>query len=211
MSKSSKVFIASKNKGWSEVVTASLVLSFDNLCFNSADSIDTLWSLEETDIVIYDRASLGNPSVKLISPLSRNGHWLLVNANKIDMENVRGLIALGWHGALKSDITIEQLHKATRNILKGQLWFSREDMSRSLNEIVRSQVQGSVPIETLGTRYELSHKEQSIFMYLIQGYTNKQISNQLNVSLSTVKSHVSHILAKTGTQSRAQLSALLIE
>ncbi|MEF1250002.1 helix-turn-helix transcriptional regulator [Vibrio owensii] len=61
------------------------------------------------------------------------------------------------------------------------------------------------------TKYELSGKEQKVFLYLLQGYSNKEIAEQLNVSLSTIKTHVSHILSKTGKQSRSQLGALMME
>ncbi|EKO3855179.1 response regulator transcription factor, partial [Vibrio harveyi] len=54
-------------------------------------------------------------------------------------------------------------------------------------------------------------KEQKVFMYLVQGYSNKEIAGQLSVSLSTVKTHVSHILSKTGKQSRSQLGSLMVE
>ncbi len=96
-------------------------------------------------------------------------------------------------------------------VTSGQLWFSREAMSYSLRNIVRGQVHNGLSMEVVGTKYELSGKEQKVFLYLLQGYSNKEIAEQLNVSLSTIKTHVSHILSKTGKQSRSQLGALMME
>ncbi len=150
-------------------------------------SLESLWQLSDNTLVIYDRLTLGNPSQYLISPTTRG-------------------ISLGWFGFLESEKTLENLHKAIRMVASGQLWFSREAMSYALRNIVRSQA-----TDVVGSKYELSGKEQKVFLYLLQGYSNKEISDQMNVSLSTVKSHVSHILCKTGKQSRSQLATLMIE
>lgn len=206
-----KVYVVSTDTEWSNLVIASLSHSFKQYSFVINNNVNSLWSLHSDDIVIYDRQTLGNPSIHLVSPMSRNGGWILSNATQIDAEGAQALISLGWCGILESDFTLERLHKAVRMVASGQLWFSREDMSHSLRNIVRNQIQSSCSMEVLGLKYELSNKEQKVFMYLVQGFSNKEIAEQLNVSLSTVKTHVSHILSKTGKQSRAQLSSLMIE
>lgn len=51
----------------------------------------------------------------------------------------------------------------------------------------------------------LSIQERNIFTLLKQGKTNKDISNELNIGLSTVKSHVSNIYSKLGIKSRKDI------
>lgn len=205
------VYVVSTDIGWSNLVIAGLSHSFKAYTFFTESTVNNLWNLNNDDIVIYDRSTLGNPSTHLLSPMSRSGGWILANASKQDLEGAQGLISLGWCGLLESDFTLELLHKALRMVASGQLWFSREAMSYSLRNIIRGQTHSSCSMEVLGTKFELSHKEQKVFMYLVQGYSNKEIAVQLNVSLSTVKTHVSNILSKTGKQSRAQLSSLMME
>ncbi|EKY4195929.1 helix-turn-helix transcriptional regulator [Vibrio harveyi] len=211
MTRSQNVYVISSDSDWSGLVIAGLSHSFKNYTFYTEKTVNNIWNLKSTDIVIYDRLTLGNPSLHLISPLSRGGAWLLANASKQDLEGVQGLISLGWGGLLENDFTLELLHKSVRMVASGQLWFSREAMSSSLKNIVRGQVHSSSSAEVLGAKYELSTKEQKVFMYLVQGYSNKEIAGQLSVSLSTVKTHVSHILSKTGKQSRSQLGSLMVE
>lgn len=211
MANSQKVFVVSENPEWSKLVIAGLSHSFKTYNFFIETSVNKLWQLNENDLVIYDRTTLGNPSIHLISPITRGGAWILANASKQDLEGVKGLISMGWCGLLESEMTLELLHKATRMVTSGQLWFSREAMSYSLRNIVRGQVHNGLSMEVVGTKYELSGKEQKVFLYLLQGYSNKEIAEQLNVSLSTIKTHVSHILSKTGKQSRSQLGALMME
>lgn len=54
-------------------------------------------------------------------------------------------------------------------------------------------------------RPTLSEREQEVYALIVDGLTNKQIAEQLFVSPATIKTHVSHILEKTGATSRTQL------
>ncbi|EHH1182355.1 response regulator transcription factor [Vibrio vulnificus] len=206
-----KVWVISNDPEWSGLVVAGLSHTFTGYEFAIQASLESLWQLSDNELVIYDRQTLGNPSQHLISPTTRGGAWILANATQQDLDGVKGLISLGWFGFLESEKTLENLHKAIRMVVSGQLWFSREAMSYALRNIVRSQATTSCSLDVVGSKYELSGKEQKVFLYLLQGYSNKEISDQMNVSLSTVKSHVSHILCKTGKQSRSQLATLMIE
>ncbi|EJC6746122.1 response regulator transcription factor [Vibrio vulnificus] len=206
-----KVWVISNDPEWSGLVVAGLSHTFTGYEFAIQASLESLWQLSDNELVIYDRQTLGNPSQHLISPTTRGGAWILANATQQDLDGMKGLISLGWFGFLESEKTLENLHKAIRMVASGQLWFSREAMSYALRNIVRSQATTSCSLDVVGSKYELSGKEQKLFLYLLQGYSNKEISDQMNVSLSTVKSHVSHILCKTGKQSRSQLATLMIE
>ena len=53
--------------------------------------------------------------------------------------------------------------------------------------------------------YQLSKREWEIIQQICEGYTNGQISENLFISLQTVKDHVSRIYKKTGVKNRVQL------
>ena len=53
----------------------------------------------------------------------------------------------------------------------------------------------------------LSTRQQAVLRLIGQGHSNKQIARNLNLAPETVKSHVKHIFAKLGTQTRAQAVA----
>ncbi len=52
----------------------------------------------------------------------------------------------------------------------------------------------------------LTEREEEVLVYLIQGYTNKQIAEKLIITPATVKAHVSSILHKTGVKNRLELA-----
>ncbi|HBX75514.1 MAG TPA: hypothetical protein DEG55_05180, partial [Acidaminococcaceae bacterium] len=51
----------------------------------------------------------------------------------------------------------------------------------------------------------ISRREQEIVQLLCKGYTNKQIAQQLFISETTVKTHISNILAKLNLHDRMQI------
>ena len=52
--------------------------------------------------------------------------------------------------------------------------------------------------------HELTVKERTVLKCIIDGYTNKEISEELVISIPTVKTHVSNIYSKLGVKNRTQ-------
>lgn len=66
--------------------------------------------------------------------------------------------------------------------------------------------------ETGDSPYQLlSNREMEILQLLVKGYTNKEISEQLFLSIKTIESHRSKIYAKLGISSRSDLVSYAIE
>jgi DNA-binding NarL/FixJ family response regulator len=60
-------------------------------------------------------------------------------------------------------------------------------------------------------RPSLSHRERQVLTYVSEGLTNSQIAEELFLSESTVKSHLSSAFAKYGVRSRREAAALFLE
>jgi DNA-binding CsgD family transcriptional regulator len=65
--------------------------------------------------------------------------------------------------------------------------------------------------EALYKKYNISKREQEIIALVCEGKTNKQIEDQLFISLQTVKDHITRIYRKTGAGNRVQLTNLFRE
>ena len=59
--------------------------------------------------------------------------------------------------------------------------------------------------------FNLSERELDVLELMIQGMNNPQIAEELVISRSTVKFHVSSILAKMGVDSRTEAVAIAVQ
>ena len=62
----------------------------------------------------------------------------------------------------------------------------------------------SSPARTAGPVPTLTRREEDVLALVAQGRSNQQIASQLYVEITTVKSHLSHVLAKLQLDSRVQ-------
>ena len=66
------------------------------------------------------------------------------------------------------------------------------------------------PDANIQQRYHLTEREQMVIMYLMLGFTNREIANRLNLSEYTVKEHLKRMMQKTKTTTRTGLLARMI-
>src|ERR1044071_4148954 len=59
-------------------------------------------------------------------------------------------------------------------------------------------------------RYHLTEREQMVIIYLMLGFTNKEIASRMNLSEYTVKEHLKRIMHKTKPTPRTGLLARMI-
>ncbi|MDO4242866.1 MAG: response regulator transcription factor [Actinomyces sp.] len=57
---------------------------------------------------------------------------------------------------------------------------------------------------------EVTEREHEVLVLIAKGLTNQEICDRLWLSMPTVKTHVSHLLAKTGSRDRVQLVLLAL-
>jgi NarL family two-component system response regulator LiaR len=76
-------------------------------------------------------------------------------------------------------------------------------------EAVEALVQPATPKSDLGR--DLTRREREVLALLAKGLTNPEIAERLVISHSTVKVHVSHILAKLEASNRGEAIALAIQ
>ena len=59
----------------------------------------------------------------------------------------------------------------------------------------------------MGTSARLTDREREIAVLVARGLTNREIAEQLVLSVRTVETHVGRVLAKLGLRTRGQLTA----
>jgi two-component system response regulator DesR len=89
------------------------------------------------------------------------------------------------------------------------------DLERSLAVTVRAVIAGQVCItarvRTAAVPRPLSSRERQILVTVIMGLSNGEIAQRLNITESTVKSHMASIFEKLGVRSRAEAAEMVTD
>ena len=112
----------------------------------------------------------------------------------------------GAAGYVLKDISHRDLLIAVRRVLHGESLLDRDTVVRVLEHLSGESYPQPEP-SSVG----LTPRESEVLQLLAQGQTNRQIAHKLTVSVSTVKIHVEHILAKLHVSDRTQAAVRAIE
>ena len=118
-------------------------------------------------------------------------------------EYVYEALRAGASGFVLKDDPPEQLIAAIRTVAAGEALLSPAVTKRVIRQFVR------IPrVETPKEFDELTAREQDVFRLIANGLSNAEIGQQLFISDTTVKTHITHILQKLGLRDRVQAVVL---
>src|SRR5258706_4156592 len=130
---------------------------------------------------------------------------ILVTMHQIPEYLLEALKA-GAAGYVLKDISQYELLTAVQCVLRGESILDKALATRLLQRLAREMsYQEELP------PVRLSPREREVLQLLTQGQTNREIAGNLTLSVSTVKIHVVHILAKLGVSDRTRAAVRAIE
>ena len=103
----------------------------------------------------------------------------------------------GASGYLVKSATAEELDCALRTVLAGKVYIHPK-MAAVMEELA-DECNGEGGLE------QLTHRELEILQLLAKGHTNKEISQQVFLSVKTIEAHRAKIYSKLGLSNRAEL------
>ena len=118
-------------------------------------------------------------------------------------EYVYEALRAGASGFVLKDDPPEQLIAAIRTVAAGDALLSPAVTKRVIERF--SRLPQPAPPNGLD---ELSDRERDVFRLIARGLSNAEIGHELFISETTVKTHVTHILAKLGLRDRVQAVVL---
>jgi DNA-binding NarL/FixJ family response regulator len=135
------------------------------------------------------------------------GTRVVVLTTYADDESIISALRAGALGYLTKDATRAEIGRAISAAAAGQAVLDPGVQQRLLNAAVRAPgpaSAGAGPGEPDAGPNELTPREADVLRLIAEGQSNREIARTLFVSEATVKSHVNHIFAKTGSRDRAQ-------
>jgi DNA-binding NarL/FixJ family response regulator len=133
--------------------------------------------------------------------LSADGpsHVALFNVDaKIDDDIESEACRRGFCGIFFEDNSLDLLLKGIQTICKGELWWSRNVMSR----VLKKAKNWNWTVGSDSAHNNLTTREKDILNLIAAGYSNAEISDKLCISPHTVKTHIRNIFRKIHVPNR---------
>jgi len=137
-----------------------------------------------------------HPGIQVIILTVSNQHDKVVQA-----------IRDGCSAYVLKDSSPEQLIEIVESVAEGRYFVD----TAIANDLLVNLVQGNPYHQTQKESSLLTIREKEVLQLIVNGHSNKEIASKLNITLRTVKAHVSSILIKLDVNDRTQAAVLAIQ
>jgi DNA-binding NarL/FixJ family response regulator len=174
-------------------------------CASVAEALPVL-SADPPDIILLDYdlgEEQGSAALDEIRGHGYQGRVLMVTAGMSDAATVR-VLESGSQGIFLKHSSPAQLVQAIRRLVAGEPWLD----PRAMRSLIAGATHKSE--EQRGTQV-LTSRERFVLQGVFEGFTNKEIAAQLQVSEGAVKAVMQQLFDKTGVRTRSQLVRIALE
>lgn len=172
----------------------------------NGDEVLAISGREQPDVVLLDLSGGAQDGLDIIPSLcsaSRSTRVLVLTGNG-NTEVYTRAVLLGAVGVLQKDNAAEVLIKALEKVSDGEAWIDRSTLADVLTEISRRNEIKEVDNDSAKIA-TLTPRERQVISLVCAGLKNKQIAEQLFISESTVRHHLSATFSKLELTGRFDL------
>ena len=179
-------------------------------CFSCEELIRGLASFE-VDLILIDIQMPGKNSFETLRHIKTQYSEvkIIVFTNKREGDYLYPALEAGVDGYCMKDIAADRLNQIIEIVMDGTLYLDRE-IGREVIKLLPLRQKIS-DVALLGEVQILTHREEEILFLITKGRTNTEISNELKISIHTVKVHVCNILSKLKVEDRRQAAIKAIK
>ncbi|MFF4330624.1 response regulator [Streptomyces sp. NPDC001591] len=156
------------------------------------------------DVVVMDIRMPVLDGVRATAELARlHPRARVLALSTFDMdEYVVAALRAGAYGFLPKDVSPEELIAAVRTVHTGEAAVAPRLLTRLISAYVRTTAREPRPAPAAPAG--LTPRELEIWRLLASGLDNAEIAAELEISVSTVKNHITGVFGKLGVRDRAQ-------
>ena len=163
---------------------------------------EELLTLKENIIIINTSVNIEKEE-ETIEILLENRNKILILESTPKLINAQNWLLLGVHGYGNSMMNDIYLKSAIQTINNGLTWLIPDITMEILSKL------NSDSLNQKDVLNQLSKAEQQVALLLKDGYSNTKISEELKLSINTVKSHIKNIYLKLDVKDRFSFVNLL--
>jgi len=152
------------------------------------------------DVVLMDLVMPGMDGVEAtrkVKDISPHTHIIVLTSYHQD-EHIFPALRAGAISYLLKDIKAKELVEAIQRAARGEATLHPRVAARVIKQF------SSEEFDPSNLFRELTEREMEVLTLIARGYTNQKIAEELVISLSTVKGHVSNVLGKLHLVDRTQ-------
>ncbi|AYJ79956.1 hypothetical protein AN286_07225 [Aliarcobacter cryaerophilus ATCC 43158] len=163
---------------------------------------EELLTLKDNIVIINTSVNLEKEE-ETIEILLENRNKILIIESSPKLINAQNWLLLGVHGYGNSMMNDIYLKSAIDAISNGLIWLIPDITMEILNKL------NSAILREKDVLNHLSKAEQQVALLLKDGYSNTKISEELKLSINTVKTHIKNIYLKLDVKDRFSFVNLL--
>jgi DNA-binding NarL/FixJ family response regulator len=126
---------------------------------------------------------------------------LIVMSHAPQNEQIRRMISAGAKGILPDSASEADIAMAIETVADGSIWAPRRVLASMIGDVsarpATTQIKGNI---------ELTARERDVLERLVNGATNRQIGEELEIEERTVKAHIAKLMRKVGVNNRTALT-----
>jgi DNA-binding NarL/FixJ family response regulator len=122
-------------------------------------------------------------------------------------EYILATFRAGADGYLLKDSTQAELLMAVKKVLSGTHYISPEISEK----VIEGYIEGKKSLKSRTSWETLTQREREILKMIAEGYRNKEIAEDLCISVKTVEKHRANLMEKLDLHSIQALTAFAIE
>jgi len=168
---------------------------------DGAEAVEAAASFDP-DVVLLDLVMPGLDGLGALKRLREGRARIIVLTSFGDDDKLFAALRGGAAGYLLKDVQPADLVRAIRSAHAGESPLSPAIATRVVEEVAQGAVSG---------HDDLTPRELDVLTLIARGRSNKVIARELGVAEKTVKTHVSHILAKLGVSDRTQAALYAVK
>ncbi len=208
-----KILLIEDNRLLREGMTKMLNAQEDMKVISSSGNGDALEKAGKLipDVVLLDLGLRTQSSLKVVEKVRQNcpdAHVVVMDLIPVHAD-VMEFIKAGVAGFILKDASLPEFLRTIRTVVKGAKVLPPPMTESLFSQIVEHALRSGNKNKLMAS-VKMTGREQDVISHIATGKSNKEISQELNIAVYTVKSHVHNILEKLALHTRLELATFTL-